>query len=97
MSCILRHQGIQLILAYSWADRLAILVAGKGREGECFYFFCFFTFVYVPLSYMFLSFISSTISKFYPPGVGGGGGEGMWWVGGGRGCGGGGGNFLYMA
>ena len=35
VSCILRHQGIQLILAYSWA-RLAILVAGKGR-GECCY------------------------------------------------------------
>ena len=32
MSCILRHQGVQLILAYSWA-RPAILVAGKGRWG----------------------------------------------------------------
>ena len=30
VSCILRHRGFQLILAYSWA-RLAILVAGKGR------------------------------------------------------------------
>ena len=28
----LRHQGVQLILAYSWA-RPAILVAGKGRGG----------------------------------------------------------------
>ena len=46
--CILRHQGIQLILAYNWA-RPAILVAGKGR-GEFFYFFCFFTFIPVPLS-----------------------------------------------
>ena len=32
VSCILRHQGIQLILAYSWA-RPVILVAGKGRRG----------------------------------------------------------------
>ena len=33
--CILRHWGIQLILAYSWA-RPAILVAGKGRGGNVF-------------------------------------------------------------
>ena len=39
----------------------AILVAGKGR-GECFCFFCFFTFIPVPLSSLFLSYISSTIS-----------------------------------
>ena len=32
VSCILCHQGVQLILAYSWA-RPAILVAGKGRGG----------------------------------------------------------------
>ena len=32
MSCILRHWGVQLILAYSWA-RPAILVASKGRWG----------------------------------------------------------------
>ena len=32
VSCILRHQGVQLIFAYRWA-RLAILVAGKDREG----------------------------------------------------------------
>ena len=30
MSCILRHRGVQLILAYSWA-RSAALAAGKGR------------------------------------------------------------------
>ena len=30
--CILRHRGVQLILAYSWANP-AILVAGKGRGG----------------------------------------------------------------
>ena len=32
VSCISRHQGVQLILAYSWA-RPAILVAGKIRGG----------------------------------------------------------------
>ena len=32
VSCSLHHQGIQLILAYSWA-RPAPLVAGKGRGG----------------------------------------------------------------
>ena len=32
VSCILRHRGIQLMLAYSWA-RPAIIVAGKGRGG----------------------------------------------------------------
>ena len=31
VSCSLRHWGVQLILAYSWA-RPAILVAGKGRR-----------------------------------------------------------------
>ena len=54
-------EGVQLILAYSWA-RPAILVAGKGK-GECFYFFCFFTFFPVPLSLLSLSFISSIISS----------------------------------
>ena len=62
-SFILRHRGAQLILAYSWA-RPAILVAGKGRGG-CFYFFCFFTFIPVPLSSLSLSFISSTISSIF--------------------------------
>ena len=33
VSCILRHGGVQLRLAYSWA-RPAILVAGKGRGGR---------------------------------------------------------------
>ena len=63
MSCILHHQGVHLILAYSWA-RPAILVAGKGK-GEMFYFFCFFTFIPVPLSSLSLSFISSTISSLF--------------------------------
>ena len=60
VSCILRHWGVQLILVYSWA-RPAILVAGKGRGGM--YLFCFSTFIPVPLSSLFLSFISSTISS----------------------------------
>ena len=59
--CILHHWGVQLILAYSWA-RSAILVVGKDR-GECFYFFCFFTFIPVLLSSLSLSFISSTLSS----------------------------------
>ena len=33
MSCILRHRGIQLILAYSWA-KPAIFVVGKDRGGR---------------------------------------------------------------
>ena len=33
-------------------------------EGECFYFFCFFTFTPVSLSSLSLSFISTTISSF---------------------------------
>ena len=45
------------ILAYSWAMP-AVLVAGR-IEGECFYFFCFFSFIPVPLSSLSLSFISS--------------------------------------
>ena len=32
VSCILSHQAVQLILAYSWA-RPAILAAGKDRGG----------------------------------------------------------------
>ena len=60
VSCILRHRGLQLILAYSWA-RLAILVAGN-RRGESFYFFCFFPLIPVRLSSLPLCFISSTIS-----------------------------------
>ena len=32
-------------------------------EGECFYFFCFFTFIPVSLSSLSLSFISSTLSS----------------------------------
>ena len=62
MLCILRHQGVQLILAYSWA-RPAILVAGK-VEGECFIFFVsslLFQFLFLPcpsLSSLLLSLLS---------------------------------------
>ena len=70
------HWGVQLILAYSWA-RPAILVVGKGRGGmflfllflhfhSCssfFLFLLFHTFIPVPPSSLFLSFISSTISS----------------------------------
>ena len=35
------------------------------RWGGCFYFFCFFTFIPVPLSSLSLSFISSTISFIF--------------------------------
>ena len=60
MSCILRHQGVQLILAYSWAWP-AILAAGKGRGGMLFLLFHF------PLSPLSLSFMSSTISSISLP------------------------------
>ena len=42
MSCIFRHRGVQLILAYSSA-RPAFLVAGKGR-GRMFLFLLFLYF-----------------------------------------------------
>ena len=57
VSCILRHLGVQLILAYSWA-RPAILVAGKGRWG-IFLFLLFLhfhscsSFFPVPLFHLF--------------------------------------------
>ena len=59
--CILRHQGVQLILAYSWA-RPAVLAAGMGRGGM-FDFFCVFIFIHYLLSPLSLSFISSTTSS----------------------------------
>ena len=63
-SCIIRHRGVQLILAYIWA-RPAILAAGKGRGG-CFCSFCFSTFIHFPfypvplfnLLYIVLSLLS---------------------------------------
>ena len=44
--------------------RFCSIRTGKGRGG-CFYFFCFFTFIPVPLSSLSLSFISSTISSIF--------------------------------
>ena len=70
VSCILRHWGVQLILAYSWA-RPAIIVAGKGTgaRGVCvcgggggggmFLFLLFLHFHSCSLSSLSLSFISS--------------------------------------
>ena len=58
--CILRHWGIQLILAYSW-ERPAILVAGKGRGGMFLFLLflhfhsCFF-FISVPLFHFYYLF-----------------------------------------
>ena len=60
--CILRHWGVQLVLAYSWA-RPAILVAGNGRGGMFLFLPFFFTSIPVPLSSLSLSFISSTVSS----------------------------------
>ena len=61
VSCILRHQGVKLIFAYSLA-RLAILVAGKGRVGKVFISsVSSLSFIFIsPLSF---SFISSTLSS----------------------------------
>ena len=61
VSCILSRRGVQLILAYSWA-RPAILVAGKGK-GEMFLFLLFLHSHSVPLSSLFVFFISATISS----------------------------------
>ena len=58
VSCILRHWGVQLILAYSWA-RPSILVAGKGKGGIFLFLLflhfhsCFFS---VPLFHLFYLF-----------------------------------------
>ena len=68
VSCILRHQGVKLMLAYSWA-RPAILVAGKGREGNvlfllflhsCSSFFRVPLFHLYYLFYLFSSFLWET-------------------------------------
>ena len=60
MACILCHQGIQLILAYSWA-RPAILVEGKGRRGMFLFllflhFHYYSSFFFVPLFNLFYLF-----------------------------------------
>ena len=61
--CRVSYITVQLILTYSWA-RPAIPVTGK-VEGECCYFFCFSTFIPVPLSSLSLSFIASTTSSLF--------------------------------
>ena len=61
----LSPSGHPLILVYSWA-RPAVLAAGM-EEGQCFYFFCVFTFIHFPLSPLSLSFISSTIYSISSP------------------------------
>ena len=58
VSCILHHQGVQLILAYSWA-KPAILVAGKGR-GEMFLLLLFLHFHSFP-SFFIESYINCDI------------------------------------
>ena len=69
VSCILRHQGVQLILAYSWA-RPTILAEGKGRGGM----FLFLLFLHCH-SFSFLScpspFITTTSSISLLPFPGG--------------------------
>ena len=60
VSCILRHQGVRLILAYSWA-RPVIHVAGKGKGGMFFFllflhFHSFSSFLPVPLFDLFYYF-----------------------------------------
>ena len=48
VSCIFRHRGVQLILAYSWV-RPAILAAGKCRGGM-FLSILFLHLIHFPLS-----------------------------------------------
>ena len=68
---ILNSQGYSFLIRTKKTDqtdiglqlgKACILVVGKGRGG-IFYFFCFLSFIPVPLSSLFLSFISSTISS----------------------------------
>ena len=62
VSCILRHRGVQLRLAYSWA-RPAILAAGKGRGGMFLfllflYFQSFSSISHVPLFHLLYYLLS---------------------------------------
>ena len=59
VSCILRHRGVQLILAYSW-ERPAILVAGKSRGGM----FLFLLFLHFHSCSSFPSPLLSLLSLF---------------------------------
>ena len=61
----LKSLGCPTDIGLQWA-RPVILVAGKGcglgvEGGGDIYYFCFFTFIPVPLSFLSLSFISSSI------------------------------------
>ena len=65
MSCtrILRHSGVQLILAYSWSISPAIFAAGKGTGGMFLFllFLHFYSFSFLPcssLSSLLLSLLS---------------------------------------
>ena len=63
MSCILRHRGVKLILANSWA-RPTILVASKGRG----FFFFIFSVSSLSFPYLFLhcpSFSSLLLSLLF--------------------------------
>ena len=65
-SCILRHRGVQLMLAYSWA-RPTVLAARKSRGGGMFLFFLFLhchSFSFLPCP---IFFISSTLSSIPLP------------------------------
>ena len=66
VSCILCHQGLQLILAYSWA-RPAILAAGKDRGGMFLFvlFLHFHSFSFLPCPSL-SSHLLSLLSLFSP-------------------------------
>ena len=64
-SCILRHRGVQLILACSWA-RPAILVAGKVEGDGCIYSVSSLSFLFLflpsfPLSSLLLSLFALSL------------------------------------
>ena len=65
VSCILHHRGVH----WYWLPVGQGLLSFKQAmvEGECFYFFCFFTFIPVPLSSLSLSFICTISSIFIHP------------------------------
>ena len=71
VSCILRHRGVQLILAYSCA-RLSVLVGGKGiagkKHGGAMLLFLLFIFILSSLSLSFISFTISSVSFLLFPG-----------------------------
>ena len=62
VSCILRHRGVQLILAYSWA-RPAILAAVNGWGGGDVFIASVSSLSFIFLLPLSLSFISSTTSS----------------------------------